>query len=451
MAAKQENVKWVDGLRGVASFFVVVTHLCRAFDDVLFSPTTGEQAGSPVRLFQRPFLRVFVQGRIGVAVFSMVTGYVCALKPVKTMRAGRPELALQNIAKSAFRRIPRLFLPAAIATVLCWFVAQFGVFEVGKRCDSYWVGLTNPEPTPWVGQSIISLMWSLIRTWTIGQNYYDGNQWTMLPLLRGSMIVYVMLFVTAYMKSRHRMMTMFGFFLYYYIGNDSIFGMQFFFGVFLSELSQTPSHKEFLSKHSKILSRAISPCVFTLGLYFASYPNDNPAWAPWSRSLSTFGSYIFPPGSDTPHFFTGVGLIMIAISIHISNFLKDALSSKHLLWLGKNSFAVYLLHGGLLRSVLIWFVYGTYYPPDYKNDKGEVVRPPPLTRPGNLHIWIAITVWYVLLYSLANQWMKHVDPWCARTTQKLEKYVWAEPGGEQSSTDKVDGADKRSDGRILPV
>ncbi|RDW95009.1 hypothetical protein BP5796_00772 [Coleophoma crateriformis] len=451
MAVKQENVKWVDGLRGVASFLVVVTHLCRALDDALFSPSMGEEPNSPVRLFQRPFLRVFVQGRIGVAVFSLVTGYVCALKPIRTMRSGRPEVALQDVAKSAFRRVPRLFLPAAIATTICWFAAQFGVFEVGKRGDSVWIALTNPEPTLWFNDSLISLFSSLIHTWTNGQNYYDGNQWTLMPLLRGSMMVYIMLFITAYMEPRHRMITIFGFFLYYYIGNDSVFGMQFIFGVFLSEASQIPEHKEWLMKHTKVLTRIVSPIIFTLGLYFASFPADNPAWTPWSQAMMTLATYIFPPACDVPHFFTGAGIILIALAIHISGFLKNILSSRYLLWLGKNSFAVYLLHGGLLRSILCWMIWGIHAPTDFINAEGKLERPPPKPRSGLLRVWSSVVAFFIILYFVANLWMKYVDPWCARTTQKLEKYMWKDPA-EQAWNEKAEGVvEGRSEGRLLPV
>ncbi|TGO81169.1 hypothetical protein BPOR_1302g00010 [Botrytis porri] len=100
MSVKTENVKWVDGLRGIASLLVVATHIARAFDPDLFLASSGE--GIRPRLLQLPILRILPQGRIGVTIFSLVTGYVCALKPIRQCRAGNPTACFNTISRSAF-------------------------------------------------------------------------------------------------------------------------------------------------------------------------------------------------------------------------------------------------------------------------------------------------------------------------------------------------------------
>ena len=166
-------------------------------------------------------MRLLVQGRTGVSIFSLVTGYVCALKPLRQIRAGQPNAAFISISKSAFRRVPRLLLPTTIATTLIWLICQFGVFTVAKRVDSWWVSYTSPDMTPYFGEALWSLWFQSIMNWTNGwRNIYDGNQWTLLPLLHGSMVVYTFLFATAFTQARHRMMIEMGFFVYYYICND---------------------------------------------------------------------------------------------------------------------------------------------------------------------------------------------------------------------------------------
>ncbi len=180
MGSKQENVKWVDvrplsrlpsprsfptssnsriqGLRGCASILVVFTHIARAFDEDLFKPTSGE--GLPPRILQYPIIRILFQGRIGVTIFSLVTGYVCALKPIRQIRAGNPDHAFKSVARSAFRRVPRLILPTTLATTLISFFCQFGVFEVGNRVDSWWVNYTSPNIEP---HSVMMLKISLFQ------------------------------------------------------------------------------------------------------------------------------------------------------------------------------------------------------------------------------------------------------------------------------------------------
>jgi hypothetical protein len=103
---------------------------------------------------------------------------------------------------------------------MIWFICQFGVFEVANRVEGWWLNYTSPNITPYIGQAIKMLILNMITTWTRSWNVYDNNQWTLLPLLKGAFLVYIMLFATAYMKPRYRMMVEMGLFVYYYISND---------------------------------------------------------------------------------------------------------------------------------------------------------------------------------------------------------------------------------------
>lgn len=154
-----------------------------------------------------------------MSIFALVTGYVCALKPIRQSRAGRPEDALTSIGKSAFRRVPRLVLPSAIITVIMWAMCEMGMFEIAKHGESWWTATSSPTRKPFL-ESIKYLIYETVSTWTRGSNAFDNNQWTMLPLLKGSFLVYCMLVATVYVKPRYRMMISLGLFVYYYICRD---------------------------------------------------------------------------------------------------------------------------------------------------------------------------------------------------------------------------------------
>lgn len=206
------------GLRGLASVLVIATHVTRGFFLDLMKPTSEQ--GAPPKLFQYPFLRILTQGRIGVAIFALVTGYVCALKPIRQLRSGNRDALYNGLAKSAFRRTPRLILPTAIATTLSWFFCQFGVYRVAEKADSWWLNFSAPRMTPYIGGAIYSLLYEMITTWTRGWNMYDHHTWTMLPLLKSSMLVFMFLLATSYCKSRYRMILALGMFVYFYISNE---------------------------------------------------------------------------------------------------------------------------------------------------------------------------------------------------------------------------------------
>jgi len=224
--------------------------------------------------------------------------------------------------------------------------------------------------------------------------------------------------------------------------------VQFFFGTFLSELSQEPAHVAWL-KERKWPARTITPVLIGAGLMLASYPEHNPEWRPWSAFMLKWAHTIFPTDAEIMRYYTGLGLVFIAMGIHFSSGVKDVLSNKYLLWFGKNSFAVYLLHGTLIRTVLVWMLFGVKLPADVEKD-GKKVPGPPLKICGRVGWYFWVPIWLVLLYSIANQWTKHVDPFCARLTMRLEKYVFDEKFGS-SSAQAQQQSQEREKAKLSPL
>lgn len=163
---------------------------------------------------------MLIQGRIGVSIFSFVTGYVCALKPIKLCRQGNQEAAFKSIGRSALRRVPRLVLPTAIITLIIWFFAQFGAFKIAKHCDSFWAGATSPDVPRTMWGSVKDLVTNLVVTWTWGHNRYDGNHWTLMPLLKGSFWIYVFMLGTGYVQQKYRMLACIGMYFYFWMAGD---------------------------------------------------------------------------------------------------------------------------------------------------------------------------------------------------------------------------------------
>lgn len=222
-------------MRGIASFLVVLTHLARAWDYDLFSPRDTEDA-TP-RILQWPILRIPWQGRLGVTIFAFLTGYVCALKPLKLSRAGDTSAAFTTIAKSAFRRPPRLIFPATIALLISWTVAQFGGFVVANRSDSWWCRYAAPELEDSLWKEILRLGENFLSTWTTGYMAYDDHQWALLPLLKASMLVFILLVATMFMRFRYRVAVYIGMLLYYHQDAAKDTGTNYIFPQFASHIS----------------------------------------------------------------------------------------------------------------------------------------------------------------------------------------------------------------------
>ncbi len=203
--------------------------------------------------------------------------------------------------------------------------------------------------------------------------------------------------------------------------NSAAFGMQFFWGVFLADLQNNEAASAFLLDHRR-LSRTFSTVLIFLGLTLASYPEGNVEWMAWSRVEHRMLRLILPEISDFPRFASGMGLEMITLGLHFSPWMREVLSSRYLIWFGKQSFAVYLLHGALLRTVLCWMVYGVRLPPDTQDENGNQV-PGSLQFPGTGWLVFCLVIWIPLNYGAAMLWTNHVDPLCARVTEAFAGHV----------------------------
>ncbi|KAJ5794999.1 hypothetical protein N7457_001598 [Penicillium paradoxum] len=439
----RKSVKWIDGLRGIASFLVVLTHLARAWDYDLFSPRDNENA-SP-RILQWPILRIPWQGRLGVTIFAFLTGYVCALKPLKLSRAGDTMGAFTTIAKSAFRRPPRLIFPATIALIISWTVAQFGGFIVANRSDCWWCRYAAPDLEDSFWKELIRLPMNFLSTWTTGYMAYDDHQWALLPLLLSSMLVYILLSATMFVKFRFRVAIYIGMLLYFHqdgakntvlAGETHVpsltsihpetFQTQAVYGMLLCDFSYHTPLKDWIENHPRGRKMLTIPLTI-IGLFLASYPGEHPEWAGWSNTMFKASHYIFPPGVNIGKRYTALAIDMIILAIFFSPSTKNFLSSRLLLWLGKQSFAVYLIHGTMLRVVLCWMLYGISGQPwegpeaktDDQRDDWLPIRPPWV-------VAISIPVWIGMVYVLAALWTAYVDKFCASLTQKLERAVFVE-------------------------
>lgn len=201
--------------------------------------------------------------------------------------------------------------------------------------------------------------------------------------------------------------------------------MQFFFGTFLSDLSQSETHLSFLKRHPWLF-RLLSPLLLTFGLFIASFPENGAERLPWSRTLIYYGGFIFPSNASVPHYYTAFGLQSITLAIHFSSSAKQVLSNRLFLWLGRHSYAIYLIHGTLIRTVGTWMFFGYALPTPEVKDDGSIDLGPQLQICTKLKWYTRMPFFWVLLYACAMIWTRWVDPSCARVTEMMVKKMFEE-------------------------
>ena len=129
--------------------FVVSSHIVLAYIPKYLYPADGMDA-TP-RLFQLPFFRIIACGPFWISIFFLLSGYVCAIKPLKLSAAGQADEARRVIASSAFRRLTRIGVPVLAGTLFPWALAQTGMYSIAPEVeiDKGWLSYTRPAYKQW--------------------------------------------------------------------------------------------------------------------------------------------------------------------------------------------------------------------------------------------------------------------------------------------------------------
>ncbi|RMZ79463.1 hypothetical protein DV738_g3394, partial [Chaetothyriales sp. CBS 135597] len=424
-SAAMQDTGWADGLRGIAAVGVVASHLVICYARAIIPPCCGENEDRPL-LFQLPILRLVAAGHSWVAIFFILMGFVNALKPLQLVRSGQAESALDKLAKSSFSRILRLMLPATLATLISWLFCQLGFYETARKSDAYWLRMNTPAPSSSVAWALHDLVTALKQTWMFSYiNIYDQPQWALIYLLQGSFMVIGALLLTARMSPRWRtgaliLLTLWTLDLSRAV-SDPFTGPASIAGILLAELSLT-FYPQRLSSLSKFLTAPL--CLFSL--FLMSYTDI--AWdqASWTTVLFKFASRYLPMDNigGYERTYGTIGAIVLIFSIVNSPTMRWLLSRKPLRFLGRISFAIYLLHGIVLRSVFAWVLFfGTNKTEFVATESDEISHEHRYPVPGIVHCGVATVIAGIIILAASHIWNAIVEPWFGQITSVAEDVV----------------------------
>jgi len=415
------------------------SHLTIAFARYIVRP--GDGIGGPSQWMQAPIFRLVGQGPAWVACFFILSGFVNSLKPIKLARAGQVDTALSNLAVSSFRRSWRLVLPATAATIISWFICQFGGYETARQSEAYWLYITSPSPSPTWGTAVFDLIHAIQRTWTYNpDNIYDQPQWALLYLLQGSMFVFTSLLVTINLTPRFRIfcLTVLWFWSFNWgmrLGDRTVIhlfqfnecllllaivGLNVYCGIMLAELNY--------SRYPLLLSQFspyFAPPLVLIALVFMSFPSQFHNHAPWSDMLLKWHYMVAPANAEVQRFWPSLGAQLLILTCVLSPHLRRMLSQRYFLWLGKISFPLYLLHGSIMRTVLAWLLFSRSQLVEVQEQSGQqtlVLMKYPI--PGYTMFFISLPIFFVILFSLTHIWAQKVEPYFGIITKLAEDLMF---------------------------
>ncbi|KAF8859397.1 hypothetical protein BDZ45DRAFT_673347 [Acephala macrosclerotiorum] len=369
---KVHKTAWLDGLRGVASLMVMLHH-----SSWLWYPHLSRGWGSCEDCYyivQLPIVRVFYMGSAMVAIFFVVSGFSLSHRALGLIRSGKfPEL-LDSLSSSTFRRGMRLLLPTIVVTFFMMLATYFGFYGTGP-------GNRQPPRYEKFSQNFYHWYLAILDITDIFRpmNYpgwynppYDTNLWTIDVEFHGSLVIFITLLGLSKVKPTFRLLVLIAIplWLLYYIHTHLFLFMS---GVLLAELhhiredqqSQTldpssphPSQPRLLET---ILPQLYWPKVnmsfwifnFLLALHVLSMPliHEGADSSPGFRTLVYYIPNSFRQPYVEDHFWIFLAAVHLIWSIDNAPFLQRIFTTRVATYLGKISFALYLLHGSFLYTI----------------------------------------------------------------------------------------------------
>ncbi|WP_019457736.1 acyltransferase family protein [Acinetobacter sp. GG2] len=306
-----------ESIRGLACIAVVFSHLFGTFYPQLhnFYESALPKFQLAETIYNSPFTFLY-SGTGAVFVFFVLSGYVLTLSSLKTTDYKK------RFSVSITKRYPRLAIPALFSCLLMYLVLQVNV-DVSNIAEA----MQKMKIQPNFFDAVYN---GTIGAFATGDQRYNRALWTMRIELIGSFIIYIacllqykpalrhlFLLIIAVVSTKIPEQIQLGFYSF-------IIGHYFYF---------------FRNKVPEIISIGI----FVLGLYFCGAHNTSTSYTLFSKIL----------GEKTYEYLNFLGGILIVLAVLKSKIIDKILDKKPLIWLGKVSFAIYLIHISIIYIICV--------------------------------------------------------------------------------------------------
>jgi peptidoglycan/LPS O-acetylase OafA/YrhL len=451
-----ERTKWLDGLRGIAAAIVAFDHFFMSdvwhpFVSFWTDPPEGNR-----HIVQLPPIRIIFSAHGMVTLFMVISGYAISISLLKARNT--PQF-LGRVSSAIVRRAFRIYLPvlvtAGLAQLLYFFDLYHWPFDEGLLA-----ALPQPWTAPWAHiKWLLNYMAESINV--IAFEYrggLNGQLWTMPLEFRGSNVVYLLITGLSAWRAKSRLYVLpaiASFYLWY--GNWDIFG--FIWGLWLAEKANAASlasdnhlHTEFelaeyedearlrfslperlglcrgkrrCGRNSQlrfILSRMGIGLAFVMGYYLLCLGNDGHL-PPGYQFLSALHPARWGDKWDIYQWcWKSIGSAMLVYAISEFQCLQRPLNTRPVQYLGKISFALYLLHETiyqLWRNPLRDFIYSTLSGQDY-GSSGEAWGADPFS----FHVawWTTGVVLGTVVMGASHYYTIHVDNRCVELARRVDRW-----------------------------
>ncbi|KAI1425351.1 acyltransferase family-domain-containing protein [Xylaria sp. FL1777] len=381
---RQGPTSWLDGLRGVAALFVVLHHM-----SLIWFPWDIHDGWTNWNdhLIQLPIIRLIISGKANVMLFFVISGYALSWKPLHLIQNEEHLKMYQTLASSIFRRHSRLFIPAVIICSPAPVIAYLGGYSEQGISGAAIKPMNPPRfNTIWgqLGNYVETLMplSDLYGPGPIAWIYSD-SLWTLPVEFKGSLVVFSLSIALSRCTTRSRVLITLCIALYsfwYLHWGEFLFlgGMLIVEGNLRSQRSASAREPGLdegeddvevtqdrwlcpMGFRSRVFRQICSSAAFLAALFILSMPDHNrhASESYGYKSLVQLIPAHFHDMGAANYFWQPMGAIFVVLVVDRSRFLQGIFTNRLAQYLGRVSFALYLVHMLILHSLGFWL--GKYF------------------------------------------------------------------------------------------
>jgi peptidoglycan/LPS O-acetylase OafA/YrhL len=334
----EKRLSYLEGLRGFAAIMVFLCHFGYAFYYSLFSANAA-QANMPGNLDAviavSPFNMLY-NGKLAVRIFFLLCGYVICIRYFQTKDK-------KYLVNAAIKRYFRLLVPILFIEIIIYLLMKSGAYHNGAaaviaKSEDWFLLFNHSEPSFWemIKEVFFDTFFGQAKT-------YLNVLWIIKYEFLGSLFVYAILYITGNWKYRD---VLYVILILLCFRNNYVC---IFIGMFLCDIMQNGVW--WIDKLCK--NKFILLLSFLIGMLFATYPAAGVYLQLEHKLDHTIYRFL---GEPMVIIFYVIGSTLLFWVLLNSSLLQKFFDSKCLLFLGKYSFGIYLVHFPIIAAFSAWFL-----------------------------------------------------------------------------------------------
>ncbi|KAI1060055.1 hypothetical protein LB507_011410 [Fusarium sp. FIESC RH6] len=365
--ARLSPTAYLDGMRGVAALVVL---FCHFFYQAFIIAKGWGCDDAHYNILKLPILRLWYQGPPAVCLFFVISGYALSYRPLKLIRSRNSQDFSTTMSSLVFRRGIRLYLPTAISTLMIVTFIRLGVYEKTREFAmdrTYMRNVREPHPPRLATNYAQFADWARdmfkffhVFGWKThgGSTNYDQHLWTIPVEFRCSLYLFLTLIATARLRTQYRLVTVFSIMAFTYRNSRWEF-LMFLCGMVLAEIDlirgahvsppALPMEEKTSSARPRWHQRIFWGMVSIVGLYLMSQPDQGGERTPGWIYLTS----LIPKWWDAEkyRYWQCAGAVVFTLAVSRSANWQRVFNSASVQYLGKISYALYLMHGPAIHAV----------------------------------------------------------------------------------------------------